>query len=81
FIAEVPSPAWLARLDSLPRASHASVERTGPSTFLYTDEVVGASIVGRVLSEEQWLAAIGDGWSVRVRPLGDLEWLIVARRR
>jgi ubiquinone/menaquinone biosynthesis C-methylase UbiE len=80
WVAEVPSPAWLERLESLPSEADRAVRRTGPNTCVYEDRVVGASVQARVLSEEQWRAALGAHWTVRVDRLGELEWLVVARR-
>jgi SAM-dependent methyltransferase len=80
WVVEVPSPGWLERLDDLRWPGDRSARRTGPSTFVYEDRVVGASLEGRVFSDEQWRAALNRHWTVRVDPLGDLEWLVVATR-
>jgi SAM-dependent methyltransferase len=80
WVVEVPSPAWLERLDALPWPGDRSARRTGPWTFVYEDRVVGASVDGRVFSDEQWRAALSRHWTVRVDPLGDLEWLVAATR-
>ncbi len=80
WVIEAPSPAWLDRFGSPPGRSDGSVRRTGPQTFVYGDRVAGVTIEGRVLSDEQWVRALGDPWIARVRPLGELEWLIVAMR-
>jgi SAM-dependent methyltransferase len=80
WVVEVPSPGWLERLDALRWPGDRIARRTGPSTFVYEDRVVGASLGGRVFSDEEWRATLGGEWAVRVDPLGDLEWLVVARR-
>jgi SAM-dependent methyltransferase len=82
WVVEAPSPAWLDELDARPQADRdRRVLRTGRQTCLYEDLVVGASVEARVLSADEWGAAIGRHWSVRVDPLGDLEWMVVATRR
>jgi ubiquinone/menaquinone biosynthesis C-methylase UbiE len=80
WVVEVPSPGWLDRLDDLRWPGDRSARRTGPSTFVYEDRVVGASLEGRVFSDDEWRAALSRHWKVRVDPLGDLEWLVVATR-
>jgi hypothetical protein len=47
---------------------------------VYEDLVVGASIEARVFDADEWRAALSPTWTARVEPLGDLEWLVVARR-
>lgn len=85
FLAEVPSLAWLDSLDErLPTEvapSDPRVRRTGPRTCTIQDPVVGASIEARLLDEGQWLAALAPEWRARVEPLGELEWLVVARSK
>jgi SAM-dependent methyltransferase len=80
WIAEVPSPAWLESLETLPWPEDRFARRTGPQTFVYEDRVVGASAEGRVLSEEQWRTALGNQWRTGVAPMGAFEWFIVAVR-
>jgi ubiquinone/menaquinone biosynthesis C-methylase UbiE len=80
WIAETPAPAWLERIDVLPKCGDRSVRRTGPQTCVYEDHVVGASVEARVLSEAQWRQSLGGDWTMRIDPLGDAEWLIVATR-
>ncbi|MDP9003053.1 MAG: class I SAM-dependent methyltransferase [Myxococcota bacterium] len=80
WVVEVPSPAWLERLHVLAPLGEGSVRRTGPATFVYEDRATDASIEGRVFSDQQWRTALGREWKVRVDPLGDLEWLVVATR-
>jgi SAM-dependent methyltransferase len=81
WIAETPSPAWLERIDALPKSGERSVRRTGPQTCLYEDHVVGASVEARVLSEDQWRQSLGQDWRIRIDPLDDTEWLVIATRR
>jgi SAM-dependent methyltransferase len=80
WVAEVPSPEWLDRLATLPAADDREVQRTGPRTFAFTDRTAGASILGRVFSDQEWRDALGRDWRVRVEPLGELELRIVATR-
>jgi len=80
WIAEAPSPAWLDRLGALPASPDKRLRRTGPRTCLYEDLTVGASIEARVLSDDEWRAALSPSWKARVEPLGDLEWLVIAER-
>lgn len=80
FIAEVPSPAWLDRLGELPGDGERRARRTGPRTCLVEDLVVGASVEARVLDEAEWRAALLPEWEARLEPLGEVEWLVVARR-
>jgi SAM-dependent methyltransferase len=75
FVAEVPSPAWLERA-----AGDARVTRTGPSTAVYEDPATGARIEARLLSDGDWMAALGPAWSGRVEPFGDAEWFVAAVR-
>jgi SAM-dependent methyltransferase len=80
LVAEVPAPAWL---DSLARADSGggkNLRRTGPLTCVFEDEVAAASIAARILSEDQWRTALGAAWVTEALPLGELEWLVVARR-
>lgn len=80
WVVEVPSPAWLERLDVVAPPGERSARRTGRATFVYEDRVAGVWIEGRVFSDEHWRTALGRQWRVRVDPLGDLEWLVVATR-
>jgi SAM-dependent methyltransferase len=80
FVAEVPSPAWLERLPSLPAADDRVVRRTGDRTCVFEDRVANASIEARILSRDDWAAALGPVWSVRVDALEELEWLVVGHR-
>ena len=80
LVAEVPAPAWLDRLASLPAGDDRGLVRTGPGSCVFEDRVAGASIGARVLSAGAWSTALGPGWDVRVEALGELEWLVVGRR-
>jgi SAM-dependent methyltransferase len=80
WIVEAPSPAWLDRLAALPASHDERLRRTGPRTCLYEDLTVGASIEARVLSDDEWRAALSPWWQARVERLGDLEWLVIAER-
>ncbi len=81
LVAEVPSVAWLERLDELPRESDRVLRRTGPRTCVFEDRVAGVAIEARVLSDAEWTEALAPSWSTRVDALGALERLVVARRR
>jgi SAM-dependent methyltransferase len=86
WIVEAPAPAWLDHLQELEAersargGSEARIRRTGPRTCVVEDAVVGASIEARALDADEWRSALGDAWSTRVDPLGELEWLVVAQR-
>jgi SAM-dependent methyltransferase len=80
LVAEVPSPAWLERLDALPSTGERVLRRTGARTCVFEDRAAGASIEARVLDEGAWTAALGPVWEARIEPLGALEWLVLARR-
>ncbi|MGD0527169.1 MAG: class I SAM-dependent methyltransferase [Polyangiaceae bacterium] len=75
FLAEVPSPSWLERAAADPR-----VTRTGPATAIFEDPATGARIETRLLSEAEWMAALGPAWMARTEPIGDAEWLVAAVR-
>jgi SAM-dependent methyltransferase len=80
FIAEVPSPAWLERLDTALLLADRRVRRTGRATCVYEDLVTGASIEATLLDEADWRAALSPDWDARVEPVDEVEWLVVARR-
>ena len=80
LVAEVPSPAWLEQLVALPPTGDRVLSRTGPSTCTFEDRVAGATIEARVLTADEWKAALAPGWITRVEPLGDLEWLVAGSR-
>jgi SAM-dependent methyltransferase len=75
LVVEVPSPAWLDR-----SVGDARVRRTGPATGVYEDAVTGASIQARLLSQAEWVAALGPLWQARVEAASDVEWLVLAQR-
>ena len=80
LVAEVPAPAWLDRLDAFPSTGERVLRRTGPRTCVFEDRVAGASIEARVLDDREWIDALGPAWQARIEPLGELEWLVLARR-
>jgi SAM-dependent methyltransferase len=80
LVAEVPSPAWIERLDLLPVSGERTLQRTGPLTCVFEDRVAGATIAARVLREAEWRSALGPSWTTRVEGIGELEWLVLARR-
>ena len=55
------------------------MRRTGPATAVYEDAVTGARITTRLLSAEEWTAALGPAWSTRVEGAASAEWLVLAR--
>jgi SAM-dependent methyltransferase len=81
FVAEVPSPAWLARLETASPQADRRVRRTGPRTCVYEDLVTGASIEATLLDEVEWSAALAPDWEPTIESIDELEWLVVARRR
>jgi SAM-dependent methyltransferase len=83
FIAEVPSPAWLTRLEQQPSRwndADRGARRTGPRTCVYEDRVAGASIEAVLLDEADWRAALAPGWSPRIETVDEVEFYVVARR-
>jgi len=80
FVAEVPSPAWLDRVDSLPRATDRRIQRTGPRTCTCEDLVVGARIEATVADESEWTAALRPDWQPRVQLIDEIEWFVTALR-
>jgi len=80
LVVEVPSPAWLEKLVALPPMGDRVLRRTGPSSCIFEDRVAGATIEARVLTAEEWKAALAPGWITRVEPLGELEWLVAGSR-
>jgi SAM-dependent methyltransferase len=81
LVVEVPSPAWLDRAAANPEREGAwRCRRTGPRTCVIEDAVVGATIEARVMDAEQWIEVLAPSWNARVEPLGELEWLVVAKR-
>lgn len=82
FVAEVPSPGWLEVLERMPASVEGRFTRTGPRSCSYEDRATGASIETRLLDAPEWRAAFDRraGWECRVDPVGDVEWIVVARR-
>jgi SAM-dependent methyltransferase len=81
FIAEVPSPAWLDRLETQPAPGDRRIRRTGLRTCVVEDLAAGASIEARLLDEAEWRAALGPPWQPpRIEAIDAVEWLVVARR-
>jgi SAM-dependent methyltransferase len=80
FVAEVPSPAWLDRIGSLPQGGDRRVQRTGRRTCVYEDLIVGARIEATLADESEWLAALQPDWLPRVEPIDEVEWLVIAQR-
>jgi SAM-dependent methyltransferase len=79
FVAEVPSPAWLDRLDEA-SGEDRRVRRTGARTCIYEDLPTGAWIQARVLDDGEWRALLEPVFATRIEPLGETERLVVARR-
>jgi len=80
FIAEVPAPAWLDRLGGPSGDGERRALRTGPRTCVVEDLVVGASIEARALDENEWRETLAPEWDARVDALGEVEWIVLARR-
>jgi SAM-dependent methyltransferase len=80
IVAEVPSPAWIERLHLLPASGERTLRRTGPLTCVFEDRVAGATITARVLPEGDWRSALGTSWTTHIEAMGELEWLVLARR-
>jgi ubiquinone/menaquinone biosynthesis C-methylase UbiE len=75
LVVEVPAPAWLEQA-----ATDSRVRRIGPHAATYQDPKSGAAIDLRVLSATAWVAVLAPAWVAYVEPLGEVEWLVVARR-
>lgn len=68
--------------EALPRiADGGDMTLEGPARFVHTDEALGLSVAGVALTEEGWRDALAPCFDVEVRPLGDVEHFVVARRR
>jgi SAM-dependent methyltransferase len=81
WVVEIPSPAWLERLEDVTgNRSDWGLRRTAADACVYEDHVVGAAVEARVPSEEQWRTALAPNWTVRINPLGECEWQVVATR-
>jgi SAM-dependent methyltransferase len=82
-LAEVPSPAWLDRLEGGFAGGDRRVRRTGERTCVYEDLVTGASIEALLLDAPGWKAAFEPGFRVAIEPMGpagEVEWFVVADR-
>jgi SAM-dependent methyltransferase len=83
FLAEVPSPAWLDRLEPLMAQrdpAEQRIRRTGERTCVYEDLVAGASIDVLLLDETDWRAALAPDWQARIESLDEVEFYVVGRR-
>jgi ubiquinone/menaquinone biosynthesis C-methylase UbiE len=85
FVAEVPSPGWIAGLDPLPGGNARGngdlrVHRTGPGRCLHEDLVADVSVEAAAFSPERWREIFSAWASVVVVPLESSELLITARR-
>jgi SAM-dependent methyltransferase len=83
FVAEVPSPGWLDRVERSPSPrddADRCVRRTSARTCVYEDRVAGASIEAVLLDEADWRAALAPDWEPRVESVDELEFYVVARR-
>jgi SAM-dependent methyltransferase len=80
WVVEVPSLGWLRRPDPVAERDGRAVRRTGPHSCVYEDQVVGAWVEARVFSEDEWRAALAPNWTLRIHPLGEWEWRVVATR-
>jgi ubiquinone/menaquinone biosynthesis C-methylase UbiE len=82
LVAEVPSHAWLERIDRSvdgEASEERRVRRTGPDACVYDDLVVGVSIEAFVPEDARWAELFGASFDVRVEPLDASERLLVAR--
>jgi ubiquinone/menaquinone biosynthesis C-methylase UbiE len=75
LVVEVPAPAWLEHA-----ATDSRVQRTAPHAATYRDPITGTAIDMRVLSSAAWVAVLAPAWIAHVEPMGEVEWLVVARR-
>lgn len=71
FLAEVPSPAWLASLPAAPPEGERAVWRTGPREAMHEDRAVRASIAIVVPSREEWTKAVLPALELEIEDAGD----------
>jgi SAM-dependent methyltransferase len=81
FVAEVPSPAWLAELPASGLDDgERRIRRTGPASCVHEDLVTGVSIETVVLSGEEWRAVFASWPGVDVMDRG-AELVVIARKQ
>ncbi len=80
LVAEMPSRAWLARIDFVPSET-GRIAKTGEDTCVHEDDALGFAVEVVVPSDEAWKETLEPWFAVEVTPLGASEVLVVARRR
>ena len=82
FVAEVPAPSLLAYLEAAGGidAGDLQMRREG-DVVVHEDRAAGVAVDARVLDADAWRALFARDFDVTVEALGELELLIVARRR
>jgi SAM-dependent methyltransferase len=82
FVAEVPSPALLAMLDTGPVvAGDMTMRRVAEDRVLHEDRSARVAVEAVILAPARWESLFAGAFTVTVEPLGALELLVVARRR
>lgn len=79
FVAEMPSRAWLARIDVVPSET-GRVAKTGEDTCVHEDDALGFAVEVVVPSDETWRETFGPWFAVTVTPLGASETLVTGVR-
>jgi SAM-dependent methyltransferase len=80
FIAEVPSPGWLALVDRGEAVGDGMrTVRSGPNRCLHEDLTAGLAVEATVLSPAAWQAELGRPFAVTVHELTEVEQLVIAR--
>jgi SAM-dependent methyltransferase len=80
FVAEMPSRAWLARIEVVPSET-GRIAKTSEDTCVHEDDALGFAVEVVVPSDDAWRTVLGTYFSVEVTPLGASEILVVGRRR
>jgi SAM-dependent methyltransferase len=81
FLAEVPDPTWMARLETSPaEGGELRMHRTATGRCLHEDRVARVSIEASALGPERWRSIFAEWASVRVEPLEPSELFVVATR-
>ncbi len=77
---EMPSRAWLARIDVVPSET-GRIAKTGEGTCLHEDDALGLAVEAVIPSDDEWRSTFGASFAVVVTPLGESEILVVGTRR
>jgi SAM-dependent methyltransferase len=82
FVAEAPSPEWIAPGPPPIASEHGRVVRVTSGRFRHVDERLGVAVEGAVWTEEEWRSAFeGRGFEVEVEAISEAEWVVLGRKR